>query len=58
MMKLTVNERWCFIGMLDAGMRINDNIGPIKVNEICKCSVTNKTLVHLHTFGNQKNWIT
>ena len=27
-MKLTVNERWCLIGMLDAGVQINDNIDP------------------------------
>ena len=25
---LKVNERWCLIGMLDVGIRINDNINP------------------------------
>ena len=36
MVKLNVNEHWCLIGMLDAGMRINDNIDPNWANEICK----------------------
>ena len=34
--KLKVNEHWCLIGMLDAGMRINDNIDPNWANEVCK----------------------
>ena len=34
--KLKVNEHWCFIGMPDAGMRINDNIDPNWANEVCK----------------------
>ena len=25
MVKIKVNEQWCLIGILDAGMRINDN---------------------------------
>ena len=36
MVKLKVNEHWCLIGMLDAGMRINDNIDSNWANEICK----------------------
>ena len=34
MEKLTVNERWRLIGMLDAGMRIDDNIDPNWANEV------------------------
>ena len=34
--KLTINERWCLIGMSDAGMQINDNIDPNWANEVCK----------------------
>ena len=33
-------ERWCLIGMVDAGMRINDNIDPNWANGACKWSVT------------------
>ena len=36
MVKLTVNERWCLIGMLDAGMQINDNIDPNWEIDLCK----------------------
>ena len=40
MVKLTVNQ-WCFIiGMLDARMRIPDNIDPNWAIEVCKWSVT------------------
>ena len=36
--KPTVNERWCLIGMLDAGVWINDRptIDPNGANEACK----------------------
>ena len=39
MVKLTVNQRCCLIGMLDARMRIEDNIHPnwaieVYVNEV------------------------
>ena len=40
MMKLTVNQRCCLIGMLDARMRIPDNIDPYCAIEVCKCSLT------------------
>ena len=40
MVKLTVNELWFLTGMLDAEMRINDNIDPNWANVICKWSVT------------------
>ena len=36
MVKLMVKERWCFIGMLDARMRITGNIDPNWANEVCK----------------------
>ena len=36
MVKSTVNERWCLIGMLDAGMQTNDDIDPNWANEVCK----------------------
>ena len=52
--KLTVNERWCIIGMLDAEMRINDNIDPKWANEVYKWSVTIPP-VDFHILGNQKN---
>ena len=44
MVKLKVNEQWCLIGMLDAGMRINDNIDPNWTNEL-KCK-KKKKLAH------------
>ena len=34
--EIKVNEHWCLIGMLDAGMRLNDNIDPHWANEVCK----------------------
>ena len=40
MVKLTVNQRCCLIGMLDARMRIHDNIDPNWATEVCKWSVT------------------
>ena len=40
MVKLTVNQRCCLIGMLDARMRIHDNIDPNWAIEVCKWSVT------------------
>ena len=40
MVKLTVNQRCCLIGVLDARMRIHDNIDPYWAIEVCKCSVT------------------
>ena len=43
MVKLTVNEQRCLIGMLDVGMRINDNIDPNWETEVCKWSVTINT---------------
>ena len=39
MVKIMVKERWCLIGMLDAGMRINNNIDSNWANEVCKWSV-------------------
>ena len=36
MAKLKANEQQCLIGMLDVGMRINDNIDPNWANEVCK----------------------
>ena len=36
MVKLTVNQRCCLIGMLDARMRIHDNIDPNWAIEVCK----------------------
>ena len=40
MVKLMVNEQCqCLIGMLDTGMRTNDNIDPYWEIEICKLSV-------------------
>ena len=38
-------------GMLDAGMRINDNIDRNWANEICKCGITITTC----SLENQKN---
>ena len=35
MVKSTVNQRCCLIGMLDAKMRIHDNINPNLVIEVC-----------------------
>ena len=40
MVKLTVNQRCFIIGMLDARMRIPDNIDPNWAIEVCKWSVT------------------
>ena len=34
--KLTVNQRCCLIVMLDARMRIHDNIDPNWAIEVCK----------------------
>ena len=34
--ELTVNQRCCLIGMLDARMRIHDNIDPNWTIEVCK----------------------
>ena len=34
MVKIMVKERWCLIGMLDAGMRINNNIDSNWANEV------------------------
>ena len=36
MVKLMVNQRCCLIGMLDARMRIHDNIDPNWAIEVCK----------------------
>ena len=36
MVKLMVKGRWCLIGMLDAGMWINDNIDPNLPDKVCK----------------------
>ena len=33
---LTVNQRCCVIGMLDARMRVHDNIDPNRAIEVCK----------------------
>ena len=40
MVKLTVNQRCCIIGMLDAIMWIHDNVDPNWAIEVCKWSVT------------------
>ena len=40
MVKLTVNQRCCLIGMLDARMRIHQNIDPNWAIKVCKGSVT------------------
>ena len=40
MVKLTINQRCCLIGMLDAGMQIHDNIDPNWAIKVCKWSVT------------------
>ena len=40
MVKLTVNQQCCLIGMLDARMRIHDNIDPHRAIEVYKWSVT------------------
>ena len=39
MVKLTANQRYCLIGMLDARMQIHDNIDPNWAIEVCKWSV-------------------
>ena len=39
MVKLTANQRYCLIGMLDARMQIHDNIDPNWAIEACKWSV-------------------
>ena len=39
MVKLTVNQRCCLIGMLDARMRIHDNIDPNWAIGVCKWSI-------------------
>ena len=36
MVKLTVNQQYCLIGMLDARMQIHDNIDPNWAIEVCK----------------------
>ena len=38
--EITVNQRCCLIGMLDARMRFYDNIDPNWAIEVCKWSVT------------------
>ena len=38
--EITVNERRCLIGMLDAGVRINDKMNPNWAKEVRKWSVT------------------
>ena len=40
MVKLTVNQRCCLIGMLAARIRIHDNIDPNWAIEVCKWNVT------------------
>ena len=40
LVKLTVNQRCCLIGMLDTRMQIHDNINPNWAIEVCKWSVT------------------
>ena len=36
MVKLTVNQRYCLIGMLDARMRNHENVYPNVAVEVCK----------------------
>ena len=55
--KLKVNKHWCLIDMLDAGMRINDNIDPNKASEVCKWSET-ITICLFPYIGKSKNWFT
>ena len=38
--EITVNQRCCLIGMLDARMRFYDNIDPNWAIEVCKRSLT------------------
>ena len=52
MVKSNLKEPWCFIGMLDTEMRINDNIDPIgqrRYVNFMKC-YNNDHLFTFHTF--------